>query len=71
MFIPIEEKNRDYRKYLAWVAEGNSPPAADPIPISNGSAENRAAQLLLRLANPSDPADIDEKNSLLRELGGS
>ena len=27
--IPISEDNKDYRKYLDWVAEGNTAEAAD------------------------------------------
>tara|TARA_Y100000114_G_scaffold105988_1_gene99264 strand:- start:16 stop:198 length:183 start_codon:yes stop_codon:yes gene_type:complete len=27
--IPFDETNTDYEKYLAWVAEGNTPEAAD------------------------------------------
>ena len=27
--IPLEETNRHYQDYLAWVAEGNTPEAAD------------------------------------------
>jgi len=28
-FIPINEENADYQKYLEWVAEGNTAEAAD------------------------------------------
>jgi len=28
-FIPFDEANRDYRDYLAWVAEGNTPDPAE------------------------------------------
>ena len=29
LFIPFVEDNTDYREYLAWVAEGNTPLPAD------------------------------------------
>jgi len=28
-FIPFKTDNTDYQAYLAWVAEGNTPEAAD------------------------------------------
>ncbi len=29
IIIPFDERNKEYREYLAWVAEGNTPEPAD------------------------------------------
>ena len=29
-FVPFDSANKDYRKYLEWVAEGNTPDPAGP-----------------------------------------
>ena len=30
-YIPMDEANRDYKEYLAWIASGNIPEPTDDI----------------------------------------
>jgi hypothetical protein len=32
--IPASEANADWQDYLSWLAQGNTPEAADPLPLA-------------------------------------
>lgn len=54
-FIPNDERNADYRKYLEWLSKGNVPEPADPEPVRQIKI-NPSQQIIL--ANGIDVAKV-------------
>ena len=54
-FIPADPANTDYRDYLAWVAEGNTAEAADPVPPPSVTVTFRE---FMALFTPAEQAAI-------------
>jgi len=56
--IPADEGNRDYREYLAWLADGNEPEPVDPETVADK----------LRKASDAYQAYVDKFN---KSIAGS
>jgi hypothetical protein len=54
--IPSDERNQDYREYLSWIAEGNTPDPADPAP-ARSTTLSPSQQIIL--ANGEDAALVN------------
>lgn len=67
-FIPVDERNADYRRYLEWLEEGNTAlePDAPPQPTRDeiDAAAARADQEVMAIAamTPAQAADWIEVN---------
>jgi len=62
-FIPIDSNNRDYRVYLRWVSQGNTPDPADAD--ADRAPQHLCNNLLLTLSEPTDPDHITLKSRLM------
>lgn len=52
--IPIDERNADYRDYLAWVAAGNTADPADPPPIRYGGEQRLESRVTTTGTTPAE-----------------
>ena len=68
--IPDDDRNRDWRAYLAWCAEGNTP---DPIPtpvIDPAVAERKASEKSARDKIATTSAlTADEESAMFGDSG--
>lgn len=67
--IPNDPKNRDWRKYQEWLAEGNLPDPADPPPPAP-PFEPSAGEMLDAVGDAIKLADTAKLDALLAKRSG-
>lgn len=69
-FIPTDERNRDYRDFLAWLAAGNTATAApaDEAPFSVSRFQARAALHLAGMLDQVESIMADPETDMLARL---
>lgn len=66
-FIPMVEDNTDYRNYQVWLAAGNTPAPADPVPVEVHNVRKLTIIERLDVAGKLAAADAAlASNTLLR-----
>jgi len=66
-WIPFADKNADYEDYKRWVAFGNIPQAADPLPVPVKSDLDKTLELLLKSITVAAEDQV-LKDELLQKL---
>lgn len=56
-YIPSDEDNRDFKDYLAWIAQGNTPEPVDIPPVIIPTLTMRQARLTLLSAGLLDEVE--------------
>jgi hypothetical protein len=57
-FIPANNANKDWVQYQEWLAQGNTPLPADPLPQPSRRRENLVATLDSLIADVTTPPPV-------------